>query len=305
MEKPIPMVWVWVSVGMGMGTAKNTHGLPTQNTMLEALTKKADGLFIFATTLMNFFRDGSDPPQEALRKMLTADVGLDALYKQVLSRAQPTPSNAQAACRFMRVIGTIMVLRDTLSVTALRDLFQLPIGDILHALLRVRSILMIPGDDTQPIRLFHTSLRDFLTSQSRSNEFYVNPPMRHLLIVIDCLKAMEEEPAHGIVFEGGQRYAAMNWCFYLYEGFVQGGYSHLDKPSQTSLLSALKMCKSQYHRFWVNTILLDTRDDIFNNLDSMLSKMKVLQFFSVSLVTNLFPRNPLGHIGNFGILWQC
>jgi hypothetical protein len=246
---------------------------------LKALTAKADGLFIFATTLMNFFCDGSDPPQEALRKVLTTDVGLDALYTQVLSRAQSTLSNAHAVSRFMRVIGTIMVLRDTLSVTALWDLFQLLIGNILHALLRVRSILMIPGDDTQAIRLFHTSLRDFLTSQSRANEFYVNPPTRQLLVAIDCSKTMGEVPAHGIVFEGGQRYAAMNWCFHLYEGFVQGGYSHLDKASQTSLLSALKMCRSQYHRFWVNTILLDSREDIFKNVDSMLSKMKVLQIF--------------------------
>ena len=72
---------------------------------LKALTAKADGLFIFATTLMNFFHDGSDPPQEALYKILTVDVGLDALYMQVLSHAQPTLSNAQAACCFMRVIA--------------------------------------------------------------------------------------------------------------------------------------------------------------------------------------------------------
>ena len=65
--------------------------------------------------------------------------------------------------------------------------------------------------------------------------------MCHLLIVNDCLKAIEEEPAHGIVFEGGQRYAAMNWCFHLYEGFVQGGYSHLDKSSQTSLIEDVQV----------------------------------------------------------------
>jgi len=34
------MVWVWVFVGMGMGTAKNTHGLPMQNTSCEHIAFK-------------------------------------------------------------------------------------------------------------------------------------------------------------------------------------------------------------------------------------------------------------------------
>jgi len=29
---PVPLAQVWVSTGKGMGTAKNTHGLPMQNT---------------------------------------------------------------------------------------------------------------------------------------------------------------------------------------------------------------------------------------------------------------------------------
>ena len=32
MKIPIAMVWVWVFVGKGVGMAKNTHGLPMQNT---------------------------------------------------------------------------------------------------------------------------------------------------------------------------------------------------------------------------------------------------------------------------------
>ena len=52
---------------------------------LDTLMKKSDGLFIFVTTLMNFFTEGSGLPQEKLQSVLEVEAGLDPLYMQVLS----------------------------------------------------------------------------------------------------------------------------------------------------------------------------------------------------------------------------
>jgi hypothetical protein len=69
---------------------------------VDSLVKKADGSFIFAVTLMNFMDQGRGLPQEKLRVALTAEAGLDELYKQVLS---DTPRGGD----FERVIGCVIL----------------------------------------------------------------------------------------------------------------------------------------------------------------------------------------------------
>jgi len=145
---------------------------------LDSLVKKSGGSFIFAATLMNVIRKGSGLPKNRLKEALTAEAGLDTLYTQVLS-------DAQRDHNFERVIGTVMLLRDTMSITSLAQLLRLQSEEIVQTLLGVQPILMIPGDDNQSIQLCHTSLRDFLTSQSRSNQFFI-PPIHHFSITIDC-----------------------------------------------------------------------------------------------------------------------
>ncbi|KIM72955.1 hypothetical protein PILCRDRAFT_15647 [Piloderma croceum F 1598] len=136
------------------------------HTDLQALVEKASGSFIFAFTLINFIDDGQ--PHRKLPVALSAHAGLDPLYAQVLSAAP-------CSHEFERVMGTILLLTSNMSVTALGHLLQLDPADILEALLGIQSILMIPGDDDQPVQLFHTSLRDFLTSKPRLGGFFINP----------------------------------------------------------------------------------------------------------------------------------
>ena len=118
---------------------------------LDTLVKKSDGLFIFATTLMNFFSEGDGLPQEKLEDVLEVEGGLDPLYMQVLL-------NAVHDHNFERVISTVVLLHEPLSITFLGQLLQLRTGHIVHALLGTQSILMIPEDDNQAIQPFHTSL---------------------------------------------------------------------------------------------------------------------------------------------------
>src|SRR6202044_697459 len=135
---------------------------------------------------------------------------------QVLSDA-PFDHNSE------RVIGTVMLLTSPLSITHLAKLLQLRAEDIVQSLLGTQSILMIPGDDDQAIQLFHTSLRDFLISQPRSNKFFIDPATHHLSIAIDCLTIVTMPLQKGIFYDGVQAYACMNWCHHIYHGLINGG----------------------------------------------------------------------------------
>jgi hypothetical protein len=64
----------------------------------------------------------------------------------------------------VRTSETIMTVKEQLSIADVTYLLQIDTGDVIHALLGVQSILLVPEDDELPIRQFHTSLRDFLTT---------------------------------------------------------------------------------------------------------------------------------------------
>ena len=247
---------------------------------LDTLVEKSGGLFIFAVTLMRFMDDEtavpgeSALPQERLRKALTAKVGLDALYQSVLSAAQRD-------FNFDRVVGTIMLLRSPLPITSLGDLLQLSAEHIVQSVWGIQSILMIPANNNEPIQLFHTSLRDFLIVQERSSSFYINPPIRHLWIVVDCLKAMRIGPK-GTIFHGGQKYACLNWCYHVAEGLNEnGGDCRFNSPFDT-LTSCLADFASQCLVVWVNTMVFEEGwRSLLDVLDLGLSPLKVCALLSL------------------------
>jgi hypothetical protein len=214
---------------------------------LEALVEKASGSFIFAFTLINFIDDGSDAPHRKLPIALRAHAGLDPLYTQVLSAA-PRGQNLQ------RVISTIMLLMSPLSITALAHLLQLDTAEILQALLVVQSILMIPGDDDHPVQLFHTSLRDFLTTQSRSGGFFIDPTTHHITITANCLEVMNALPGDDVFHGEIQEYACNNWCCHFYLALREGGHNFFNSLSG-SLVACIMDFVSQSFDFWFNTLI--------------------------------------------------
>lgn len=213
---------------------------------LEALVEKCGVSFILATTIIKFINDGNGGlPHEKIQSALTLERGLDPLYTQVLSAA---PRDRH----FGSVVGTIMLLITPLSIPSLACLLQLSTADIIHALMGIQSILKIPGDDAEPIQVFHTSLRDFLTL--RPSEFFVNPPIRHLYITISCLTAIESLPEDGLFYcKNGQDYACFYWCHHLHQALVERGLE--DFELSTHLMSCIQKFASQLMDAWINTVI--------------------------------------------------
>jgi hypothetical protein len=215
---------------------------------IDALVKKSSGLFIFASTLVNFVTDGTAAPQRKLETVLNTLLGLDPLYAEVFN----------AACRvdpFDRVIGSIMILREQLFIFDLSCLLQLPTEDILHAVLGIQSIFRIPEDNDKPIELIHASPRDFLMDERRSKCYFINPPARHASIAVHCLKLLTEDAKHQkFAKSGAALYACLNWCHHIDGSLMEDGG---DVLFDADLTRCLQDFKSRALDHWVNTLILE------------------------------------------------
>jgi len=232
---------------------------------LDEIVRESSGSFIFASTFVNFVNDGSDLPH---RKLRAGFAGLDPLYTQVLTTAARSP-------HFARVFGTIMLATQYLSVVTLADLLQLETGDVIHALLGIQSILLIPQDDKQPIRPFHTSMRDFLYIQARSNNLFINHPARHLSITTDCIALMKVQAAYNLLPGGGLEYAVESWCHHLACVVEEeGGVNLLNSQHSISMMRELIGFVSHSFDLWLDCIILQvTIMIILDKLDSLLKKL--------------------------------
>ena len=150
---------------------------------ISSLVNNTAGVFNFASTVVAFIDDGSELPHLQLQSVLKHHDGPDPVYIQILSVASRNKD-------FDVVLGTLMLLAKPSPIKSLATLLRLDPARILHALRGLQSILIIPEDDDNHIQPIHTSLRDFLTSQERSNDLFIRPKERHFNIATDCLQIL-------------------------------------------------------------------------------------------------------------------
>jgi hypothetical protein len=180
---------------------------------------------------------------------LQSHSGLDPLYTRVLQSALPSR-------HFTRVLQTIITITEPLSITDLSYILQIECGDVIHALQGVQSIIMVPEDNQQPVQLFHTSLRDFLTTQARSQGFFISPAASHLRIAADCLAAMTAHHSD-IFYEIYALEYAANWGHHLYSAIKEGGGGvGLFAQNDTFTLNTLTDFVSEAFDQWINSIIL-------------------------------------------------
>ena len=169
---------------------------------INILCEKAAGFFIYASTVVKIVAFRHRTPTEQLERITSLPQntahegrsGIDLLYSQVLEQAVADvgadEDDEEIYRRFKAVVGTVLLVFNPLSVGALSDLLRLPnIPTTLHSL---HSLLLIPDDPEDPVRIFHKSFPDFLTDHKRckDNRFFVDPTIHHADIVLSCLKLM-------------------------------------------------------------------------------------------------------------------
>jgi hypothetical protein len=114
------------------------------------------------------------------------------LYGQILNLAFPELSIE--ALRYLKmVVGSIVMVKKPLSPAQLEKLLRLPDGRLRQILLHLHSLIVVPDNDTDVIRLLHPSFFDFITSDTRClhKQFLVKPAEQHILLAMCCFQAMK------------------------------------------------------------------------------------------------------------------
>jgi hypothetical protein len=154
---------------------------------MDELIKHIGGSFVLASTIFKFIVQTAtieDPltPMERFPLALKMN-GLDGLYTQILTRSQHLP-------HFQYIVATIGELGSPMPIVGIADLIRIETFEVVRVLLNLQGIVHVPGTDDQGgVSLCHTSLRDFLRTESRSGSFFV-PRSFDLRMAYSCFASL-------------------------------------------------------------------------------------------------------------------
>ncbi|KAE8556238.1 hypothetical protein TMatcc_003576 [Talaromyces marneffei ATCC 18224] len=169
------------------------------------LVHKSQGLFIHAATACRFIQDGEELAGERLALLISKDAPsvnseeeLDRMYTTVLTHSFKLSGKLDSEemirrkVLFHRIIGSIVVVYDTLSITQLADILQEPKAEISKTLHQLHSIIDVPERDDGTIQLLHPSFRDYIVNSKRcSHEMYAIDARRaHRELFRCCLRIL-------------------------------------------------------------------------------------------------------------------
>jgi hypothetical protein len=160
-----------------------------------ALGDLAGDLFIFAATAIKFISNPKEDPTHKLNIILNTVYShgqIDALYKQVLDSAFRTENDSSIVKSFQDVMGTVVCLREPLTIRGLRMLLNDPDNSVKRVVTRLYSVVVVPESEDEYIRMIHPSFPDYLTDERRctNKQYFINKSRHHAGIAHLALKHM-------------------------------------------------------------------------------------------------------------------
>jgi hypothetical protein len=187
---------------------RQKHTLPEDwpgDQVIVCLVQKSSGLFIWAATAYRFISEGRRFARKRLSLLLQDNTSLtepekqlNEIYLTVLKSS--TDNNYDELEReelygtLRAALGIIVILVSPLSIFSLARLLRIPKDDVEQTLDGLHSILNIPKDQAQPVRLHHPSFRDFLLDKDRCSDpqFWVDEKKAHRSLADYSLQLMSE-----------------------------------------------------------------------------------------------------------------
>ncbi|KAG6819744.1 hypothetical protein H0H93_009091 [Arthromyces matolae] len=276
------------------------------------LVLRSGVFFIFAATIITFVADRLYTPQTQLQRLLTSGnttsrSQVDSLYLQILQTFIEDRTDASELCaRFRKVVGAIVLLQNPLSISALAHLLEHDEDDLERALGPLHSLLNVPSNYEQHIRIFHPSFRDFLLNEERCQDirFIIPEGPTHAKLALYSLKIMLRYLKRDICGIGEEivlnsdipdledrlrecvppalSYACQHWGDHLSqvvhdEGVGKQLVSHLSEFASTKLL------------YWIEVLSLEGRFSLcIRNLDAAMPWCKVASPTVYSLVYDAY-----------------
>jgi hypothetical protein len=275
---------------------------------IEALTKKSSGLFIFASTLVRFVASEHHEPNERLQLVLSKGsgtthegrTGIDSLYSQVLLHAFSDVREEAVFSDVRRVLAAIVLAFVPLSRRELSRILCIPASTIRTTLRHLHSVVLVPGDETKEIRVFHKSFPDFLQDDKRCTDprFHINSRDHHGDVVLGCLKLVKvvgrnhcslphftmNRDVHDLPqllenkLGGAVRYACSYWARHLRLSPTYG--KHVPQVI-ASVIGMLKCAPP-----WIEVMSLEGRlEDVIHSMYGILAWQDIVSGF---FVTTLF-----------------
>ena len=99
---------------------------------------------------------------------------LDPIYLPVFNRLLSNCDDRKADVlinKFIRIVGSIIIFQEPLPVAGISRLLEVTRGIINRRLSRLHSVLDVPTDTVQPVRLLYLSFRDFLLDPTKQANF--------------------------------------------------------------------------------------------------------------------------------------
>jgi len=190
-----------------LSVVKKEHGLSTpwpNEPTIQLLVERAAGLFIYAATIYRFIRDSMDPEYQ-LSVILSGEYksasptgNLDKIYTNLLQYSvigdRPLCEHEALLQGFRQIVGSIVIISDVMTIQNLANLLGLQKGKVGTVLASLRSILNVPEIESEPVRIFHPSFRDFLLDKQRcsGHGFWINEKERHIDLFRHCLELMSK-----------------------------------------------------------------------------------------------------------------
>lgn len=158
-------------------------------------------LFIAAATACRFLQSSKFPDKrltsflEAKRTPGSGTDPIDDMYRHLLEMAIAGPDHDDFIKLFPKVVGLILVSKEPISILDMKTLLGQDEQYIRFILDSLRSVLIIPQDKTDRVRLFHLSFRDFLIDKTRCQDmrFFIDEREAHRRSFKKCLKLLSSQ----------------------------------------------------------------------------------------------------------------
>jgi len=214
---------------------------------VSTLVAVSDGLFIVAATALKYALGNGDDVATARFKSLLAFTGdklsigatewLDQMYGIIVENAAKAGDvHTDQLKNLLRIIAALLSARMTLSVTALADLLETPIGQLRASMTRLHAVFHVPEDDNDTsLRPIHASFGDYLLGRA-SSRLRIPASLGHEALAIGCLHVLntglhfnvsqshssfeESVEAKRTTIRLALEYACLHWIYHI-SGFLE------------------------------------------------------------------------------------
>ena len=270
---------------------------------LRTLTKKSSGLFIFASTLARFIESEYHEPNERLQLIIAAPdstvheghAGIDPLYTQVFRLAFSNAKEDTVFANLRRVLAAVVLAFNPLSRRQVAEILDIKPSLIMATLRHLHSVLLVPHEDSEEIRIFHKSFPDFLQDPDRCSDskFFISSPVYHAGMALGCLellKKLKRDPCDLPDFAmnrdipdipdlledkigGATRYACAYWAIHIRS-------SPIDNDHATRLVASATEFLKKNAPPWVEVMSLEKRlEGVIHNINNLLEWLGTVREF--------------------------